>query len=262
MRPSSAHAVIRDALRSEIQEGDLRPGDQLPTEFELVERFGVSRHTVRLALQQLTSEGLIVRRAGHGTFVTSYARDPANAHIIGDDEQMFGLAAGPPLSIVEPLAVVHDAAVAERLDARTDEVARLSFVRATHGRRIGFWLIYLPLEVHDQIAPALRDLQGSSASVIGVLEQVTDRVAQRAEQDMTAEAATADVAEHLGVEPGEPLLRAERTYFDVDDRPLEHVLVRYVPALFSYRLHVLRSRSVSDPHRRGKRLASLGVEPD
>jgi GntR family transcriptional regulator len=261
MRPSPAHALIRDALRTEIQEGGLREGDQLPTEFELVERFGVSRHTVRLALQQLTSEGLIVRRAGHGTFVTSYARDPANAHIIGDDEQMFGLAAGPPLSIVEPLALVHDAAIAERLDARSDEVARLSFVRATRGRRIGFWLVYLPLDVHDQIAPALRDLQGSSASVIGVLEQVTDRVAQRAEQDMTAEAATPGVAELLGVEAGDPLLRAERTYYDGDDHPLEHVLVRYVPALFSYRLHVLRSRSMSDPHRRGKRLAPLGVQP-
>jgi GntR family transcriptional regulator len=261
MRRRPAHGVIRDALRSEIQEGALRAGDQLPTEYELVERFGVSRHTVRLALQQLASEGLIIRRAGHGTFVTSYARDPANAHIVGDDEQMFGLAAGPPLTIVEPLAVVRDAGVAERLDARTDEVARLSFVRATHGRRIGFWLIYLPLDVHDRIVPALDGLQGSSASVIGVLEQVTGRVAQRAEQEMTAEAADPDVAAQLGVDPGSALLRAERTYYDRDDHPLEHVLVRYVPELFSYRLHVLRSRSVSDPHRRGSRLASLRAEP-
>jgi GntR family transcriptional regulator len=243
-----AYAAIREALRREILEGRLRSGDQLPTEFELVERFGVSRHTIRAALQHLASEGLIVRRAGHGTFVTSYATDPATAHIVGDDQHIFGLAAWPPAEVVEPLRVMHDPAAAGRLGADADEVLRLSFRRTTDGRCVGYWVISMPLAIRDQIEPALTRFDGSSGTIVATVEAATGRVAMRAEQDMTAEAATAELAELLEVDLDAPLLRVERTYYDEDERPLQHVLARFVPALFSYRLNVLRARSANGRH--------------
>jgi DNA-binding GntR family transcriptional regulator len=245
-RRPSAHARIRDELRREIQNGTLRAGDLLPTEYELVERHGVSRHTVRVALQQLASEGLITRRAGYGTWVTPYANDPASAHIVGDDRHIFGLTAGPPLQLVEPFALVRDSHVARTLDARSDEVARLAFTRSSHGHTIGYWLIWLPPELFEQVTPSVPALQGGSESVINIVERTTRQVAQRAEQDMTAEAADEEVAGMLGVEVGAPLLRAERTYFNADERPLEHVVVRYVPDHFRYRLHFLRNRAAGD----------------
>lgn len=248
-RSIATHARIRDTLRSQIQDGTLRPGDQLPTEHELIDQYAVSRHTVRVALQALVSEGLIERHAGYGTFVTSYATDPGNTRVVGDDRYIFGLTAGTRLQIVEPFATVNDAAVAKRLNARTSEVARLSFTRSAHGHTIGYWLIWLPRELYAEISPQVETLHGGSDSVISLLERTTRHVAQRAEQDLTAEAASADVAAMLGVETNAPLLRAERTYFDAADRPLEHVLVRYVPAHFSYRLHVLRTRATGAAER-------------
>jgi DNA-binding GntR family transcriptional regulator len=245
-RRPPAHARIRDELRREIHDGTLRAGDRLPTEYELVERHGVSRHTVRLALQQLASEGLITRRAGYGTWVTPYANDPASAHVVGDDRQIFGLTAGPPLELVEPLSLVSDARVARLLGAGSDEIARLAFTRSAHGRTIGYWIIWLPRELSEQVTPDVPSLQGGSESVINLVERTTRQVAQRAEQDMTAEAADVEVAALLGVEPGAPLLRAERTYFNTEERPLEHVVVRYVPENFRYRLHFLRNRAVGD----------------
>jgi len=52
-----------------IEKGELRPGDQLPTEMELCEQLGVSRAPVRQAMTELVQEGLIYRRAGQGSFV-------------------------------------------------------------------------------------------------------------------------------------------------------------------------------------------------
>jgi GntR family transcriptional regulator len=67
---------IADDLRGQIERGELEPGQQLPTEFELVERYEASRNTIRLALRRLTDEGLIIAGQGRGSFVR-HALTPA-----------------------------------------------------------------------------------------------------------------------------------------------------------------------------------------
>lgn len=66
-----AYMVIADALRARIESHELAPGDRLPSERELVERFGVARMTIRHALDMVQAEGLIERRRGRngGTFI-------------------------------------------------------------------------------------------------------------------------------------------------------------------------------------------------
>jgi DNA-binding GntR family transcriptional regulator len=60
---------IADDLRHQIEEGSLAPGQQLPTELELRERYNASRNTVRDAIKWLITRGLVVTRPGQGTFV-------------------------------------------------------------------------------------------------------------------------------------------------------------------------------------------------
>lgn len=64
---------IADALRHDIHAGDFRPGDQLPSERDLRERWKVSPQTVRAALNQLHAEGLVVSYQGRGSFVREQA---------------------------------------------------------------------------------------------------------------------------------------------------------------------------------------------
>jgi GntR family transcriptional regulator, arabinose operon transcriptional repressor len=80
--PKTKHAVIYDHLHTAIAKRQFMPGDQLPTEYELVEQFGVSRPTVTRALRDLQSRGLVERKAGAGTFVK---------HSANPSKQMFGL---------------------------------------------------------------------------------------------------------------------------------------------------------------------------
>ena len=60
---------LRADLLQKIENGSYAPGDQLPSESELVEAYGVSRVTVRAALRMLVDEGVLVKRRGKGTFV-------------------------------------------------------------------------------------------------------------------------------------------------------------------------------------------------
>lgn len=72
--PSPLYAQLAEQLKGRIQRGELRPGDRLWSESELCDRFGVSRGTVREALDVLASEGLIQRIAGKGTFIAAPAQ--------------------------------------------------------------------------------------------------------------------------------------------------------------------------------------------
>ncbi len=67
--------AIADALRSDLAEGRYHPGDKLPTEAALAERFGVNRHTVRHGIGALVDEGLIRTRRGAGAFVAATPTD-------------------------------------------------------------------------------------------------------------------------------------------------------------------------------------------
>lgn len=63
------YSQIEDALRRQIEYGDLKVGCQIPTELELMEMFEVSRTTVRTAIANLVNDGLLCRAQGRGTFV-------------------------------------------------------------------------------------------------------------------------------------------------------------------------------------------------
>lgn len=66
---------IVDQIQQQILSGALKPGDQIPAERDLAERFGVSRTAVREAIKSLTEKGLIEVFVGRGTFVTNLSLD-------------------------------------------------------------------------------------------------------------------------------------------------------------------------------------------
>src|SRR5580693_3974956 len=76
MAQQPMYQQIADDLRTQIESGELAPGDQLPTEMELRDRYSSSRNTIRDAIKRLTSQRLVEIRPGQGTFVTRRAVDP------------------------------------------------------------------------------------------------------------------------------------------------------------------------------------------
>jgi GntR family transcriptional regulator len=69
---SPLYRQIRDRLLHSLQAGEWRPGEAIPSEFELAARYGVSQGTVRKAIDALAAEHLLLRRLGRGTFVASH----------------------------------------------------------------------------------------------------------------------------------------------------------------------------------------------
>lgn len=74
--------ILMDSLKEDIQMGKIKPGDKIPSENELSEKFHVSRHTVRKALSILANEGYLEAEHGRGTFCTERAKNNASTHNI------------------------------------------------------------------------------------------------------------------------------------------------------------------------------------
>lgn len=225
-------------LRERIACGDLPAGERLPGEVALAAAQGVSRVTVRRALDRLAGEGLVQRRVGAGTFVSDgnigpvIAADLANvfAHLITMGQQTsvrllsFGYGV-PGESIIKALGLADG--------ERTQRSVR---VRMIEGEPFS----YLTTHVPERIGITYAEADLASRPLLGLLEQ-SGVVADRATQAITATLAGPDVAEALHLDVGAPLLSLTRVVHDADGVGVEHLHALYRPDRFAFHLDLSRT---------------------
>lgn len=86
--PQPIYLKIKDDIRSQIDSGELSPGDRVPSESEIVKRVGASRMTVNRAMNELANEGKLVRVQGLGTFVAERRPQATLLHISDISEEI------------------------------------------------------------------------------------------------------------------------------------------------------------------------------
>jgi DNA-binding GntR family transcriptional regulator len=232
-------AEIRDAIRN----GEYADGRQLPTEEQLSASFSVSRQTVRRAMQDLVSEGIIYRVAGRGTYPV--AEEDRYVNHFGSVEELMALSLDTECQVVSPLQRKVDVETASRLRLRSDEIFTVTFVRLHSDIPFCYTSVYLPprigqllADVDELASPGRR----SRVTVIGLIDARRGGSITAAEQSISAAGAPAFAARHLGRDAGEPLLRIDRLYFDEEDDPVELAVSYFDPEHYSYRVK-LRRRS-------------------
>src|SRR6201995_6063981 len=137
MPVSTLYARIEEAIATEIAQGEYRPGDQLPTENVLLQRFQVSRITVRRAIQNLVRRGLLEIRRGLGTFVLSPRIEAELTKLTGFVEDMKSVGRRATARVVSQGVTAAPARVAERLQlAKGTKVMQIKRVRLAHNRLI------------------------------------------------------------------------------------------------------------------------------
>src|ERR1700753_2417223 len=109
------YARVESVIASEILDGSLSVGDPLPTEDELIARFEVSRITVRRAIQNLVSRGLVEIHRGRGTFVASPKITQELTELSGFVEDMHAIGRKPTARVMSKEVVTADATVARPL---------------------------------------------------------------------------------------------------------------------------------------------------
>lgn len=230
---------IADTLMHEIQSGAAPVGTRLPGEFELSDRFDVSRHTVREALRLLEDDGIVGRRKGFGTVVLADRKVEAFVQSVADVAGLFQYPSGTQLQIEEQAEVVADDALASRLGiVPGSRWVRLSGVRRVldTGQRICWTDVYVLTEY-----ASVRDFIGRDDSpVYGILEQQFGERIENVELEITAELMNAELTARLVADPGAPALSVIRRYHGNGGRVCEVSVTTHPADQFTYRLDLAR----------------------
>lgn len=221
---TTLYRQIARTLSEDIAAGRLASGDQLPPEAALEKRFGVSRITVRGAVRELLSAGLVEIRKGCGTFVTAPKVTQELTSLTGFVEDMRVAGRHASAEVVDQLTIPADRIVAERLgqDIGT-HVVRIRRVRLADRQPVSFDETYLSLEIGQQIVS--HDL--SREPIFTLLEEKYDIPLIEAKYAMEAVAAPDDVAHALGIDPGSPTFLIERTSYTTAGQPIDFEKLYY-----------------------------------
>lgn len=214
--PVPLYFQVAEQLAAAIGRGELAPGDRLDSELQLADRLGLSRPTVRQAIQHLVDKGLIVRRRGVGTQVTRGAvRRSVELTSLYDDLLRAGQQ--PTTSVLGLTTVPAPAEVADALGLPAGtKVRHLRRLRFADGEPLAVMENWLPIELVQITVDALQArglyaiLRGAGLTIRG------------AHQRIGARAATATEARTLGDRRGAPLLTMTRTAYDDHGRGVEH----------------------------------------
>ncbi|CAL9377056.1 MULTISPECIES: GntR family transcriptional regulator [Streptomyces] len=231
--PVPLYFQLAQQLESAIEHGTLTPGTLLGNEIELAARLGLSRPTVRQAIQSLVDKGLLVRRRGVGTQVVhSKVRRPLELSSLYDDLESAGQR--PTTTVLVNTMVAASAEVAAALGVTEgSEVHRIERLRSAHGEPIAYLCNYLP--------PGLLDLDTGQLEATGLyrLMRAAGITLHSARQTIGARAATAVEAERLRERTDAPLLTMQRVTFDDTGRAVEYGTHTYRPSRYSFEFQLL-----------------------
>src|ERR1700721_1986948 len=234
---SLLYSRVETVLANEITHGDLQVGDQLPTEDSLIARFGVSRITVRRAIQNLVSRGLLEIRRGLGTFVLSPRIEAEITKLTGFVEDMNAAGRKASARVVSHGIVPASDRVAERLQlTKGTKVMQIKRVRLANDTPISFDETYLPLPLGRQIVH--NDLR--LHPIFTLLEEEFGIPLVEADYELEAVIATKAVADALQVRLGSPIFQIERTSLTTGNQPVDYEVLSYRGDLVRFVTKLLR----------------------
>jgi GntR family transcriptional regulator len=229
--PTPAYVQIADALRQQITEGNLPDGAALPSVRRLVDEFGTAQGTVRQAIEQLKSEGLVIARQGTGIFV----RKPRRLRRMGSTRHLRSRRppATAPLEaeataqnfrrssdLVEVASVPAPPDVAERLNVPVGtNVVRRSYLLSIDGDVAQTARSYFTHDLVDgtMLAEHTQPPNGTHAYLADTLNIVLDV----AVEDLVARMPTPQETMTLQLAPGTPVVELTRTIYEKAENPVE-----------------------------------------
>lgn len=237
-RKQPLYDQLVDLLREKI-EHELEPGDLLPSERELSERYGLSRTTVRLALKELETLGLISRKHGKGTFVSDISRETTN--LMGSysfTEQMRNMGRTPRTVILDFEVREATKSVAERLGVRLgDRVYRMKRLRLADDVPMMVERTYMP--VGEFVSLTLEDV--SAKPLYDIIEQDYHEKIRAAEEEFYASIARNGDAMALGIPEGAPVLKLIRSTYSDKNMVIEYTHSVARADQFKYKISHVRS---------------------
>mgnify|MGYP003877614025 CR=1 FL=1 len=237
MERSTLYNHIKLRLREAIEAGEYKPGDRIPSEHELMAKFGVSRATVRKAISELVLEGWLHRIQGRGTFVAQpkFRQTLSRLTSFTEDMRMLGLT--PRTKLISLQIEGASREVAERLAIKLDDpVICIERLRFANDEPMALNISVLPYH----FVPGLEGQDLERNSLYEILERHYGLILSRAEQTLEPTLAAPETASLLEVKTGTPLLLVEGVVYLKNDTPIEWLRIWYRGDRYKFHLTAMR----------------------
>lgn len=225
-------------LRERILSGEVGLDQRLPSEPTLAQEHGVSRVTVRRALDKLASDGMIERRPGSGTFVSGGKTSmPVVADFSNVLSHLVEMGRKTGVRLISFGYVAATPAMAQELHLDPGERLQRSIrVRLIDGQPFSYLVTHVP----ERIGMSYSEADLASTPLLELLER-SGIVAERATQTIGATLAGPEAATALDLDIGAALLAMTRVVFDPSGRGIEHLQALYRPDRYSFHMDLERT---------------------
>lgn len=235
--PLPRYHQLKEIIRGQVRAGVWRPGDPIPSERELCERYGLSRMTARQAVTELVNEGLLYREQGRGTFVARPKIAQQLLHLTGFSQDMRARAQRPGARVLAAEMWPADEAVADRLRLKPGQpVFRLRRLRLADAEPLAVETSFVTFIGCERLLD--EDLERDS--LYRVLEAKHDLPPLAAEQELEAALADDEDARLLGIPVGAPVLLTRRFTTTVRGLPLEYATSVYRGDKYTFHTRLVR----------------------
>jgi DNA-binding GntR family transcriptional regulator len=237
-------AQVAQDLAGKIADGSFPVGSLLPTEFELCDRYGASRHTVRAAIRELQDQGLVSRRKKVGTRVEAVRPSSFYRQSLASVAELVQFGAAHRRVVQEVKPVVADRALARLLGCEPrSQWLRVSSLRLDTqpgAPPVGWTDVYL-----DPSLSGVAELARTSPDVLmsTLIEQHYGRRIEEIQQDITATAIPGRLAGKLAATAGAPALQIVRRYIDHAAGAFEISVTLHPAERFTFSTRLRRERA-------------------
>lgn len=235
--PEPLYAQIARELKEPILRRQVEPGDLLPGELDLAAYFKVSRDTVRHAVRELTTSGLVAPSRGLGIAVTGRPIEASIAGLTGFAEDMEALGLTPSSKLLGIRTVAPDERTRAELQLPETEssVVEIRRIRLANDVPISYDITWLPNWIGERIAGD--DLEANP--IFALIENKYGIVLTEADYRFSAQAADSEIAAALDLEAGSRILEIERTSFTADG-PIDYERLLYCADRLTFRMRLKR----------------------
>lgn len=203
---------LKQIIKNDLETGKLKPGQKLPTEHELCEMYSISRRTVRSAINELIEEGLLTRKQGKGTFITSAKIERELGPTLGFTEICAMNQLTPTSVVIEQKLIRANQTVADALGLPLhSEVVSIKRVMMADGVPVMLDYTALPL----RFAPLL-NVELANQSLYATFRDQFGVTLNRSRKTIQIVFADAGQAKYLKVKKGYPLLLVEGTVYSTE----------------------------------------------
>ncbi len=227
------HYQIAEYLEDMVRRGELRIDDRIPPEENLAKAFGVSRTTVRRALEHLDAKSLITRKQGKGTYWTDDVRALTREKLAGLNKQIFSVSEKTAVKFISKGVEYGSREVCRYLDV--DESAEFIVfrrVRWAGEEPMSYTINYLPAHFGRAITKDhLRRM-----TMLETLESVLGIRLGTIEHEVEITRATDDIAEKLAINVRDPVLTIKTSVSDKSGRPVEIVWTYFAENKYKFRV--------------------------